>query len=543
MSEMSGLKALVAGLAAACFSSWSTRWRSCSSSSGTFCPRALAAMASAMAHNKMRYMSHSRTWTRLRVEDARRCTVSGAKGRVARVERKERRLADGASGSREIRFVAREKGRRLQRAARHAEHRAEEVVQVAQPIAFRRFRIRADRRLGGMPVLVGERGLLREQHRDDEEKAAQAAEHGGDSSPGLLGDALFEAGDEEILRQLLADEDHERLLLLHFSPHLAHIAAHHHMNALEHHAARVALHPQDAFVAQKIGPVDLDHPGEELLELLPVEGLVGAEHERLDLVVVLVRDVGEEIGIELEDRVQVEAADVEHLADRRVAEMHLLDRRPRIHLADALRELLHLVGGNEIGLRHQDPVCEADLLLRLVELVELLRRVLRVDQRDDGVEQIVVADFLVGEEGLRHRSGIRHAGGLYHHAVELQRALLALFLERAKNADQVAAHGAADAAVVHLDDLLVGFLDDRAIDPDFAELVLDHRDPMTMLLLEDAIEERGLAAAEKAGEDRHRHHLLLLHGPSLPPETRAAFYAGLCAQHQETLEVLAFREF
>ncbi len=73
-----------------------------------------------------------------------------------------------------------------------------------------------------------------------------------------------------------------------------------------------------------------------MLELLAVERLVRAEDEGLDFVSVLVRDVGEEAGIELEDRVQVEAAQVEYLLDRRIAEMHGLDRRTGIHLADAL---------------------------------------------------------------------------------------------------------------------------------------------------------------------------------------------------------------
>src|SRR6185503_10771761 len=83
------------------------------------------------------------------------------------------------------------------------------------------------------------------------------------------------------------------------------------------------------------------------------------------------------------------------------------------------------------------------------------------------------------------------------HAVELEAAGAALLLERAEDADQVAAHRAADAAVVHLHDLLVGLLDDL--------------DLLAVILLQDAVEERGLAAAEKPGQDGDRYHLLLLH--------------------------------
>jgi hypothetical protein len=249
-----------------------------------------------------------------------------------------------------------------------------------------------------------------------------------------------------------------------------------------------------------------------LLELLTVEGLVGLEDEGLHLVGVLVVAVDEELRVELQDRVQVEAAQVEHLRERRVAEVHLLDRRARVHALQALRQGFRLIARNEIGLRQENLVREAHLLLRLVELVELLRRVLRVDQRDDRIEQVIVADLLVGEERLRYRTGVGHAGGLDHHAVEPDLALVALFLQRAEDADEIAAHGAADAAVIHLHDLLVAGLDDVVVDPDLAELVLDHRDALAMILLQDAVQQRGLAAAEEPGEDRHRHHLFFRGG-------------------------------
>src|SRR3954471_8478059 len=98
-----------------------------------------------------------------------------------------------------------------------------------------------------------------------------------DSTPALFRQALLQPGDEQILRQLLADEDEERSFLVALAPGLAHVAAHHHVHSLEHHAARIALHPEDALVAQQVRAVDLDHAGEELLELLAVERLVGAK--------------------------------------------------------------------------------------------------------------------------------------------------------------------------------------------------------------------------------------------------------------------------
>ena len=79
---------------------------------------------------------------------------------------------------------------------------------------------------------------------------------------------------------------------------------------------------------------------------------------------------------------------------------------------------------------------------------------------------------VVGEEGLRDRAGIGEARGLDQDAVELVLALHQAF----EDADQIAAHGAADAAVVHLEDFLVGIDHEVVVDADLAELVFDDGD-------------------------------------------------------------------
>ena len=78
---------------------------------------------------------------------------------------------------------------------------------------------------------------------------------------------------------------------------------------------------------------------------------------------------------------------------------------------------------------------------------------------------------LVDEEGLRDRRGIGEAGRLDDDRVEP-----ALALHQAlDDADEVAAHGAADAAVVHLEHFLVGADDELVVDADLAEFVDDRR--------------------------------------------------------------------
>ena len=125
------------------------------------------------------------------------------------------------------------------------------------------------------------------------------------------------------------------------------------MDALEDDFAVGALHVEHALVAQHAGAVDLHDRTEEVLQLGRVEGLVGAEDEALDVVVVVmvVRVVAvltvlvimvvimvmvvvtmlllgfEEIGVDFELGVEVEAREVEHLGQRHLAEVRRLDRR------------------------------------------------------------------------------------------------------------------------------------------------------------------------------------------------------------------------
>ena len=76
--------------------------------------------------------------------------------------------------------------------------------------------------------------------------------------------------------------------------------------------------------------------------------------------------------------------------------------------------------------------------------------------------------------------------------------------EAVENAHQVAAHGAADAAVVHFEHLLVDADDEVVVDADLAEFV-DHDGVFLAVRLgEDAVEQGGLAGPEVAGEHGNR---------------------------------------
>ena len=134
----------------------------------------------------------------------------------------------------------------------------------------------------------------------------------------------------------------------------------------------------------------------------------------------------------------------------------------------------------------------------------MLPDVLGVDHRHDAVELELLLHLVVDEERLGHRAGVGQAGRLDQDVVE---PVLALH-QVAEDADQVAADGAADAPVVHLEDLFLGVDDQLLIDADLAELVLDDGDPLAVLGGQDVIQQGRLAGAEKAGQDGDRDSAL-----------------------------------
>ena len=211
---------------------------------------------------------------------------------------------------------------------------------------------------------------------------------------------------------------------------------------------------------------------------------------------------GQEIRVQFQLFIQVETADVEHLGQRRAAEIDLGDGRAGIDALQAARQRGHVLFTDEVGFRQQQLVGKAHLPLGFLVFIELLHGMAGIDHRDDGVEHVVAAHFFVDKEGLRHGAGIGQARRFDDDAVERQQAGVALARQFRQAHDQVAAHGAADAAVVHLDDVLVAILhQDFIVDVFLAKLVFDHGDAHAMVFLQYAVEQGGFACAEEAGED------------------------------------------
>jgi hypothetical protein len=142
----------------------------------------------------------------------------------------------------------------------------------------------------------------------------------------------------------------------------------------------------------------------------------------------------------------------------------------RVDGADARFNRIELSRRHQVGLVEDDDVGEGDLVLGFGRINQLVKQPFGIRDSHDGIEPCAVADILVHEEGLRHGGGIGKAGGLDDDGVELALALH----QTVDDADQVAAHGAADAAIVHLEHFLVGADHEVVVDADLAKLVDDH---------------------------------------------------------------------
>ena len=146
---------------------------------------------------------------------------------------------------------------------------------------------------------------------------------------------------------------------------------------------------------------------------------------------------------------------------------------------------------HKVGLVEKNHVGECHLLQRLVLCLQVLLQVLRVGNRHDRIEAEVLLHLVVGEEGLGDGRGVSEAGRLDEDPIQ---PVLALE-EPSQDADQVTPHRAANAAVVHLEELLLALDDKLVVDTDLAELVLYDRELQAVLLGKNSVEERGFTGS------------------------------------------------
>ena len=174
----------------------------------------------------------------------------------------------------------------------------------------------------------------------------------------------------------------------------------------------------------------------------------------------------------------------------------------RVHVLQAVRQRIHLLDRHKVGFADKNLIGKPHLAACFLAVIELGHGVLGIHQGQNRVQQVAFSNFIVHEEGLRYRAGVGQAGGFDHHAVKIE-LTLALFLGQiAQGVAQVLADSATNAAIAHLDDLLLGLGNqDVAVNIFLTKLVFDHGDFLAVRLCQHAFEEGGFARAEKARQD------------------------------------------
>ena len=272
---------------------------------------------------------------------------------------------------------------------------------------------------------------------------------------------------------------------------------------------------------------------DQVPEALRMERLTAAVHEAVDTV------LGRLGGLFAAQRAQpagrgfrareIEACGIEHPVERHPPERCLDDFGHRIERAQDGAHPVELIGRDEVCLVQHQHVAELDLVDQQVDhgavvvlaqalatladevgSLVVVQEVRRIDHGHHRVEPRHVtqaAAVLAAEgEGLGHRQRLGDAGRLDQQVVEPPLA------GELRDLDQeVFAQRAADAAIAQLDQLLVGtrqagttLAHQLRIDVHLGHVVDDHRDATSVAVVQDMVEQRRLAGAEEAGEDRDR---------------------------------------
>ena len=217
------------------------------------------------------------------------------------------------------------------------------------------------------------------------------------------------------------------------------------------------------------------------------------------MIMIVVMIVGlQEFRLDLQDAVEIEGVAPQHLVERNLRALRVMQPGVGIDAADARLDLAQFASLTRSVLLSRITSAKAIWFFASGASFSRSLQPLGVGHGHDRIELGLLADLFVDEEGLRHRRRIGEPRGLHDDGVELALAPH----QPVDDADQVAAHGAADAAVVHLEHFLVGVDHQVVVDADLAEFVDDHGVFLAVRLGQDAVEQRGLAGAEIAGQHR-----------------------------------------
>ncbi len=204
------------------------------------------------------------------------------------------------------------------------------------------------------------------------------------------------------------------------------------------------------------------------------------------------------------------AAEEEARTDRDVRRK--IDRRAGIEGPQSDRQRGR-IRACDIGFGDDEPVGDCGLAARFLVPVERPHAVHGIDGGDEAVECEGAGRVRIGHERVEDRRRLGQPGRLDDNlAKRCDVAAGAAAAQVVQGFQEIAARGAAQAAIADEDRLLARALDQEMVDADGAELVDDDGGFRKRRQLEEPVEEGGLAAAEKPGEDGDGDAVRLIRG-------------------------------
>ncbi|MNY36387.1 hypothetical protein D3C86_1708710 [compost metagenome] len=176
---------------------------------------------------------------------------------------------------------------------------------------------------------------------------------------------------------------------------------------------------------------------------------------------------------------------------------HRIHRRAGVDARQAFTQFFALA--RHVGFGQQNAIRVANLRLGDGELVHLFVGVDRIDQGNHAVQQVALAENVMGEKGLNNRAGIGHSGAFDHQTVKFDVAAIAAVEQIQQGIFQLAGAGATDAAIGQGFDLGGAIANQLIVDGNFTEFVFNDGDFETVLFVEDVAQQGGFAGTEKAG--------------------------------------------
>ncbi len=220
----------------------------------------------------------------------------------------------------------------------------------------------------------------------------------------------------------------------------------------------------------------------------------------VDVALLTVRRVGE-AGVGFQNTVQVKGVQAQHLVQRHVRALGTDDRCQRVEATQALLDGDQFLFRHQINLVQDDAVGKGHLLAGFFRVVQTQHDVFGVHQCGHAVQLGLGLDLVIDEEGLGHRTGVGQTGRLHNNGVKGRLARTLALHQAVDHADQVPAHGAANAAVVHFEHVFIGPDHQIVVDADLAKLIDDDGVALAMILGEDAVQQGGFTGTEVAGQD------------------------------------------